>query len=89
MKKRILAILLTFIIAAGIVPLSVPASDDLDLITRAQLAEIIYSDPNLKEIIDSAGVGGAAPEFSDIGPAGDGEQDPWTDAQSTAISALA
>ena len=53
MKKRILAILLTFIIAAGIVPLSVPASDDLDLITRAQLAEIIYSDPNLKELIDS------------------------------------
>ena len=89
MKKRILAILLTFIIAAGIVPLSVPASDDLDLITRAQLAEIIYSDPNLKEIIDSAGVGGAAPEFSDIGPAADGEQDPCTDAQRTAITALA
>ena len=86
MKKQITCILMALALMLGLLPVTALATPEP--VTRAQLAEALYANESLKKLIDEAGKGQQAPDFSDIGPVLDGA-DPCTDQQREAILALA
>ena len=90
MKKQITCILTALALMLGLLPVTALANPEPEPVpvTRAQLAEALYANESLKMLIDEAGEGQQAPDFSDIGPVEDGE-DPCTDQQREAILALA
>ncbi len=90
MKKQITCILTALALMLGLLPVTALANPEPEPVpvTRAQLAEALYANESLKMLIDEAGEGQQAPDFSDIGPVQDGE-DPCTDQQREAILALA
>ena len=89
MKKQITCILTALALMLGLLPVTALATPESVPVTRAQLAEALYANKNLKILIDEAGKGQQAPDFSDIGPVQDGEEDPCTYRQREAILALA
>ena len=75
MKKQITCILTALALMLGLLPVTALATPDP--VTRAQLAEALYANESLKKLIDEAGEGQQAPDFSDIGPVQNGK-DPCT-----------
>ena len=90
MKKQITCILTALALMLGLLPVTALANPEPEPVpvTRAQMAEALYANESLKMLIDEAGEGQQAPDFSDIGPVQNGE-DPCTDQQREAILALA